>query len=172
MARAGREQEARETAWRVFGATQDWIGKVDSKASFAFGFEVAIITAAVALTGKGKPLGVLDSWVVSTLFAAGLVLLGVAVLTSSLVIAPRITARKTPPPGSEDFIYFGHLRMWDADELRRAFRDTSPTPGLSKQIVILSKIAWRKHRLVQLSVSLSVVGGLCLIACFFASKIG
>jgi hypothetical protein len=54
----------------------------------------------------------------------------------------------------------------------REVRHTSPCPGvietllpvLSKQLVDMSKIAWTKHRLVQLSMSLAPIGVVALVS--------
>ncbi|MFL0358592.1 Pycsar system effector family protein [Curtobacterium flaccumfaciens] len=169
---ARKEQDALDTAWRLHASAQDWVGKVDAKASFAFGLEVAVITAAVALTSQGKMFHSLDSWYEVTLFILGMVMLGVAVVVASLVVAPRIRTRKSAAPTSSDFIYFGHLKDWSASDLKNALLTGSPLEGLSSQLVVVSKIAWRKHRLVQASVWLSMLGGAAFVACFLFANVG
>ncbi|MFJ1551427.1 Pycsar system effector family protein [Streptomyces sp. NPDC088246] len=59
----------------------------------------------------------------------------------------------------ENFIYFGHIQFWDAASLAQKLRDQDMLPVLSNQLINISKIAWRKHRFVQLSFLLAAVGG-------------
>jgi len=164
------EREALETAWRLHASVQDWVGKVDAKASFAFGLEVAVITAVLALTTKGDAS--LDSWHEVTLFIVGVVLIGLAIVMASLAVVPRIRMRRHLEAKSHDFVYFGQLKNWHPDDLQEALLERSPLEGLSKQLVVISRIAWRKHRLVQASLALSIVGGTALVACFALVNIG
>lgn len=68
-----------------------------------------------------------------------------------LVVVPRLRARKVEAEAASNFIYFGHLKHRQADELANALKETDILPVLSKQLITMSKIAWDKHRHVQLS---------------------
>ncbi len=53
-------------------------------------------------------------------------------------------------------MYFGHLRMWQAGELGQQLAGLSSTERslmLSRQLVTMSRINWRKHRSLQASVA-------------------
>jgi len=77
---------------------------------------------------------------------------------------PQIRRRRTKTEWRDDFIFFGHLRHWKDDDLAAAWASHDPAPVLARQAVAMSKIAWRKHGLLQLSLTTAVlgIGGLIL----------
>ncbi|MFM9703314.1 Pycsar system effector family protein [Streptomyces galilaeus] len=62
------------------------------------------------------------------------------------------------PRSGQGFIYFGDLRGLAPDDLAQTVRTTDPLPALSRQLVVMSKIAWRKHRYTQASLVLAASG--------------
>ncbi|MEU7580172.1 Pycsar system effector family protein [Streptomyces sp. NPDC041068] len=146
-----------ENAWRIHGALVDWTGKVDSKAAFALSIESVALAGAVALAKGREVLNIsepLPSW---PLWLGG-VLLAVAALLSMGVVLPRMKALRANQDWPSNFIYFGHLRHWSPERLAEALRTTDPLPALSRQLVVMSQVAWRKHRLVQLSFGAAAAG--------------
>ncbi|MBZ6139919.1 Pycsar system effector family protein [Streptomyces olivaceus] len=148
-----------ETAWRIHAALADWTGKVDAKAAFALTLEsgalalTAVLRSSSGTRSGGSPPG--QSFPV--LATAAMVLLTAAALMSVLAVVPRLRDRWVPSSG-QDFIYFGHLRGLAPETLAQALRSTDPLPALSRQLVVMSEIAWRKHRYTQVSLSLAATG--------------
>ncbi|MFF3942090.1 Pycsar system effector family protein [Streptomyces phaeofaciens] len=154
--------EALETAWRVHAALGEWTARVDTKASFALTLEAAALAAVTALaSGGGLGLRTLPV-VLLVVFVAGLLSLLGAICCAMLVVAPRTRGESTAAEAADNFVYFGHLRHWDPEGLRRALTTRDPLPMLSRQLVVMSRIAWRKHRWVELSFALSGLGGVLL----------
>ena len=150
--------QAIEQAWRIHGALADWTGKVDAKASFALAGESAVIATIIALSDAGRRLSDLSGWVEHVLYWAGLALLVAAATVVISVVTPQLRADKTAAEWPENFIFFGHLRHWDSVQLASALENNDVLPVLSRQLVAMSAIAWKKHRRLQLSLSLSVLG--------------
>lgn len=158
--------EPRETAWRIHTAITEWTARVDAKASFALTLESAALAGIVALSDKDRLFS--DRTGLATqapLWAGTLMILAGAVL-AILVVAPRLRSQRAlKAEFPEHFVYFGHLQYWEPSELAQKLQEQDMLPVLSTQLVNMSKIAWRKHRLVQLSFFLAGVGGaLVLIA--------
>jgi hypothetical protein len=153
--------EAKETAWRIHAAIGEWTGRVDAKASFALTLESAALAGIIALSDNGHRFSRLHGYGARlTLWAgAGLILAG-AVL-AILVVTPRLRKVKLlKEEAPQNFIYFGHLQFWDPATLAQKLAQEETLPILSNQLVNMSKIAWRKHRFVQLSFLLAASGGL------------
>lgn len=155
-------EEGVEFAWRVHSAIVDWTGKVDSKASFALTIESAVLGGVVALSTPDGVLGTLHGVGDLVPYRAGVVLLALAVLCAVLAVIPQVRARQTTQGWEDNVVYFGHLRHWDAAKLAATYAELVPLPVLARQNVAMSKIAWRKHRLVQLSLALAVIGSLAV----------
>jgi len=143
----------------------DWTARVDAKASFAFAIESAAIATVVALTAKGRLFSELNQWWLFILYFIGLALLLLAAALAALVVAPRLRTRKAKDEATENFIYFGHVRNWDAGDLATALERERIVPQISAQIVRMAKIAWTKHIRVQWSFRAAIVGGLVLVFC-------
>jgi hypothetical protein len=58
----------------------------------------------------------------------------------------------------DNFVYFGHLKHWDPDALADELRQRDPLPILTRQLVVMSRIAATKHRRVQESLIVALVG--------------
>lgn len=150
-----------DTAWKTHAAIADWTGKVDTKASFALTLEAAALSAVVLLTRPDQPLSRLGSPLGIAAFWLGCTALAIAALMAVSVVIPRTRSGKTAEEWRENYIYFGHLRYWSADDL--ALRLSSAQEAeillvLSRQLVNMSKIAWTKHRRVQWSLWLAAIG--------------
>jgi hypothetical protein len=141
-----------DTLWRIHAAQVDWTGRVDAKASFAFGLESAALGLVVALSSPGRTYATLDGWLEPALYWSGILLLLAAALLSLLVVVPRLRHRAVEAEAGENYIYFGHVQHWSPDALaERAIAEDDLAIVLARQCVTMAKIAWRKHRLVQLS---------------------
>jgi hypothetical protein len=149
--------DPRDTAWRVHASIVDWTGKVDSKASFALAIESAALAAIVTLTGSGRRLDGLASGEL-LLFWLGIGILLVGVLVVVTVVAPRLRSTEVFNEWQNNYIYFGHLMHWDAEDLQRVFEEEDIVPAVTRNIVAMSKIAWTKHRRLQASLWLATLG--------------
>ncbi|PRA00194.1 hypothetical protein CQ017_03955 [Arthrobacter sp. MYb224] len=157
--------QAIETAWRIHGALSDWTGKVDAKASFAFAIESAGIATVVALSGEGKIFEVLQDCWQNYLYYGGLIALAIASFFAVWVVIPRLRMRHVKKEYKDHFIYFGHLKYWDAAQLPKAIEERDLLPVLSQQMVKMSDIAWRKHIAVKISMFVAMAGGAALAVC-------
>jgi hypothetical protein len=147
-----------ETAWRIHAAVTDWTGKVDGKATFALTIESAVLAGLVALSGSQSRFGHLTTLWPALLFWVGVTLLAIAIVLSVLVVSPRTRDRKVEAEWPDNFVYFGHLKHWDPDALADELRQRDPLPILTRQLVVMSRIAATKHRRVQESLIVALVG--------------
>jgi hypothetical protein len=159
---AGRAQ-AVDTAWRIHASLADWTSKVDNKAVFALSIESAMLAATAALSsGSRSPLDVSTTpgiWLLRT----AMVLLAAAALLSIGVVTPRMRDGGVRQDWPDNFTYFGHLRRWEPDALAARLRGADPLTSLSRQIVAMSQIAWRKYVLVRLSLLIAAIGAACTV---------
>ncbi|MCX5215634.1 DUF5706 domain-containing protein [Kitasatospora sp. NBC_00240] len=147
-----------ETAWKIHAALADWTGKVDAKASFALTVESAVLVAIGAIFNAGDRLRHLTGFWTNGFFWTGVAFIAVAALYAIAVVSPNIRRRAMPTEGSENFVFFGHLKQWKADDLVEALKTKDPLPVLSRQLIVMSEIAWTKHARVRISFILAVVG--------------
>jgi hypothetical protein len=152
------ESEANETAWRIHGALCDWTGKVDSKASFLSAIEAAVLAGVVTLAADGRHLSRLHGRWQLSLFWFGVATLVISILAVLWVVMPHLRGKDLPSEQPTNFIFFGHVKSWSPDELATALRESDPMPVLSRQLVNMAEIAWKKHRLLQLSIVGTVLG--------------
>lgn len=152
--------QAKETAWRIHEAIGEWTWRVDAKASFALTLESAALAGIVALSDDGHRFSRLHGYGARVPLWAGAVLILAGAVLAALVVVPRLRKVKLLKNEAPDnFIYFGHLQYWDPATLAEKLAQDNTLPILSNQLVNMSKIAWRKHRFVQLSFLLAAVGG-------------
>lgn len=154
-----------DAAWLIHQAQGEWTSRVDSKAAFAFTIESAAIATTVALTAEGRLFADLEIWWLAVSYAIGLGLLLVAAGFAALVVIPYLRRKKVDGEARHNFIYFGHARLWEPQNLEKALRVEPILPQLSRQIVAMARIAWVKHVRVQWSFSLAVAGAACLVVC-------
>jgi hypothetical protein len=151
-----------ETAWKLHSAIADWTGKADSKASFSLTLQATILAALGVLAGTGRVFSDVSSGLALFLLWLGASLLGIGATFAVVAISPNLRKERRGPRRDDDFLYFGHLRAWEPCDLERALREKDPLPALSRQLVVMSEIAWTKHRRVQWSLSLAVAGAVTL----------
>ncbi|SEE57217.1 Pycsar system effector family protein [Streptomyces sp. Ag109_O5-10] len=156
--------DPRETAWRIHTAIGEWTARVDAKASFALTLESAALAGIVALSDNGHRFSRLHGYGIRGVVWAGALLILAGAVLAILVVAPRLrSVKKLRSEAPENFIYFGHLQFWDPATLALKLQQEDTLPILSSQLINTSKIAWRKHRLVQLSFLLAAVGGVLVL---------
>jgi hypothetical protein len=158
-----RHDEVVDYAWRVHGALDSWTGKVDTKASIALAIEIAVLGFVVAQADPEKRFHDLSGgnlhW-----YRAAIVLMLLAVLLSLFVVTPQLNRRRSRREWRRNTIFFGHLRHWDPQELAAKLReDRLQEEQLARQLVAMSKIAWRKHASLQWSLVTFALGTACLV---------
>ena len=148
-----------EFAWRVHDALNDWTGKVDFKASIVLALEAGILTAVITLSAEGGPFHNLGG-LRETLFRAGLSSAATAVVLAGWVVFPQLRRREARQNWRSNWIYFGHLRHWDPDQLAETLAAGEPhdLQQLARQLVTMSQIAWQKHARLQYSLLLLGAG--------------
>lgn len=145
-------------AWKVHGTLQDWTAKVDTKASIVMTLETALLSGIVAFSTSRAftyPLG----W--ASLHRCGLILLFVSIVIAGAVVFPQLRRRDSVKSWNTQFVYFGHLRQWEPAALAEALADRGSNVNLlmlSDQLVAMSRIAWKKHVLIQWSLLFALVG--------------
>jgi hypothetical protein len=153
--------------WRAHQAIQEWTRSVDAKASIVLTFETVV--AAVAARELAKDTGAFANatgFKLAIAIAIG-ALLGVAVLAAVSVVLPRLARRRTRKHYAHGLIYFGHLRLRSVDDIAKALEgleDGRVIRQLASQLSVTSKVAWRKHASLQLSITCFVLGALGLVA--------
>ncbi|MFE3329189.1 Pycsar system effector family protein [Streptomyces sp. NPDC059176] len=156
------EEKAVDTAWRVHAAVGEWTARVDAKASFALTLESAAGAGIIALSGNGNIFFGPHGWVVRCLLWSGCASILVAAVLAALVVTPRLRTSDLRAEAPDNFVYFGHLMHREAEELAESLRRAEPLPVLSRQLIIMSRIAWTKHRHLQSSL-VSFALGLALV---------
>ncbi|MEV6836345.1 Pycsar system effector family protein [Streptomyces sp. NPDC051133] len=150
--------EPTETAWRIQAAVADWTAKADSKASFALTMESTALAVLGLLSSSKLSTGGLSSTLARVLLWIGALLMVGGVGCAAWAISPNLRKERRGPEVDDDFLYFGHVRHLDPEVLEAALRVKDPLPSLSRQVVVMSEIAWNKHRRVQWSLMLAVAG--------------
>jgi hypothetical protein len=147
------QNDALENAWKIHGAITDWTGKVDSKASIALALETGVTAGVLNLCGGHRRLSHIHGWNMWP-FYAGWVLLVVALLFVLSVVRPRLRSRAVEEESASSYVFFGHVRHWTPEELEKVLRENDLLPVLAKQLVDTSAIAWRKHKSLQISMTI------------------
>jgi Family of unknown function (DUF5706) len=149
-------------AWRTHDSIQQWTRNVDQKSSIVLAFVTAVgaLLAREALSADG---GLADAtgvrlWLIRIAAAS---LFGAA-FSALAAITPKLRSRNVRPEAPRGLIFFGHLRYrGSSTEIAKAY--TGLTAGevldqLARQNKETSKIAWDKHRSLQLAITLLVTG--------------
>ncbi|MFJ9518957.1 Pycsar system effector family protein [Kitasatospora sp. NPDC101801] len=152
-----------ETAWRIHAVLADWTGKVDGKAAFALSIESAALAGLLAMSGEGRQLDRVHGALGLTALWAGVALVTAGLLLAVAVVSPRTGSHRPAPDAEASFVFFGHLRHWSPERLAEALRSQDPLPVLSRQLITMAEVAWRKHQLVRASLAAAVLG-VCLVA--------
>ncbi|MEV1046410.1 Pycsar system effector family protein [Streptomyces sp. NPDC049916] len=153
---AAQRQQATEAAWRIHDALVDWTSRVDTKATIVLGLESAAVTALATLS-RGRSLPSAGPSSVCLWTGVGLLLVSVAACL--LVVFPRLDGFATGRRWERGYVYFGHLRRWEAADLAEVLCGGDILPVLTRQLIAVSRICWRKHRLVQVSITAACSGG-------------
>ncbi len=162
VAETASAENAIESAWKIHAALVDWTGKVDQKASFALAVESAVLAAIITLSSDARALASLTG-VGVWFYRIGVVLLIFAVGYAMRAVTPQLRGSKLKDEWEDNFIFFGHLRRWSEPELTRALQEKDLLPMLSRQLIKMSDIAWKKHRYLQRSLLLAAGGTILLV---------
>ncbi|MFJ2417758.1 MULTISPECIES: Pycsar system effector family protein [Streptomyces] len=150
--------ESTETAWRIQAAVADLTAKADSKASFALTMQSTALAVLGLLASSQRAAGDLESGASRLLLWCGVLLMVGGASCAAWAISPNLRKERRGPERDDDFLYFGHVRHLEPAELEEVLRNKDPLPPLSRQLVVMSEIAWTKHRRVQWSLTLAVAG--------------
>jgi hypothetical protein len=148
----------RELAWRLYSNAEAAAARADVKASIILAFQgsalVLVATSRIVAIGPAQHLPNAAITVVM------LMLLG-AIAAGVAAIAPTLgSLRGHRHDYPRHYVYFGHLRYWDPVALAARLPRTDPAEEigmLAPQLITISRLTWRKHRLVQLSVVVTFV---------------
>lgn len=157
------QKRAVENAWRIHDAQLTWTSQVDGKASFVLAIEAAVTGGVVALASDGRRLSSLEQGWTLGFFVAGVACLVTALACVALVVRPRLRNSTAAKQGEVDYLFFGHAMQQTPQAIRSHLEAGDMLDVLCRQIVATSRIAWLKHRLLQVSVTLAA-GGTALIA--------
>ncbi|MFG3549758.1 Pycsar system effector family protein [Streptomyces sp. NPDC047725] len=150
--------ESTETAWRIQAAVADLTAKADSKASFALTMQSTSLAVLGLLASSQRSAGGLDSGASRLLLWCGVLLMVGGACCAAWAISPNLRKERRGPERDDDFLYFGHVRRLEPAVLEEVLRDKDPLPPLARQLVVMSEIAWIKHRRVQWSLMFAVAG--------------
>ncbi|MFC9694666.1 Pycsar system effector family protein [Kribbella sp. NPDC056951] len=139
-------------AQKVHDLVAGSIGKADAKAGFVATLNTAVLAGVVALVQLDH-LGTAGRILVSL----GLVLMVAALLCAVAVVLPILRARHTKH-GAGSVLYFGTVRHYTPDELADRLAAEDTVREVCAQSVILSRLSWRKHRLLQASMLATIAG--------------
>lgn len=162
-------------SWNIHALVSNAIERVDNKAWIVVTLDAGTVAAIYNLSDAGDPLGGLGGAPLSFYRLAIFALACSALLALSVVfpalgpqpntavarligcLPPRLRLRRALQPAAPlnqatDFLYFGHLRSWNEknlmDRLHSLTADVE-SAALARHVLALSKIAWRKYRLLQ-----------------------
>jgi hypothetical protein len=146
-----------EFAWRVHAAIEGWTARVDTKASILLAFQ----GGAFIFSATSQEVQSADKHGPFLVAAAGMLVLVIAMTLSAMAILPTLgSPRQHRAVHDAELIYFGHLRLWEPTELAARLGKLTGEDemrALSAQLVRMSQLSWRKYRLLQLSIMLTLV---------------
>ncbi|WP_328844702.1 Pycsar system effector family protein [Streptomyces sp. NBC_00258] len=135
---------------------------MDTKASFALTVESAVLVAITALSNSGRRLGRIDGCAIWS-FYFGVAALAIGALFAISVVSPNLRKGKVSFESRDNFVFFGHVRHWDPADLETALRERDILPVLTRQLVVMSEIAWKKHERVKKSFAFAVLGAFLVV---------
>jgi hypothetical protein len=140
-------------AWRVHDAAAGSIGKADTKAAFVATLNTALLAGVLTLAHVDRL-----STASRVLVLVGVGLMVTAVLFAVAVVLPILRARQTTRTAAGDFLYFGAVRHESPDGLAERLGSEDAVREVCAQAVVLSRLSWIKHRLLQLSLIATIAG--------------
>jgi hypothetical protein len=152
-----------DTAWRTHEAIRDWTGKAEAKASFALLIESAMVTGTITLSMNHRLFSAL-SGASLTFYVLGIAFLAIAISTAIFAVVPQIRRRPAKKTYRDNWVFFGHLRFWEnPEDLVSAWKYRDVLPVLARQAIFMSRVAWRKHRLLQASLIAATLSAVALV---------
>ena len=157
--------EQLEFAWRAHEANVGWVRNVDQKASIVLVLATALSgVAANQALGDNGPLAHATGLKLTATIATG-VFFVLAALLALFVVRPHLRPRTARRLARDGLIYFGQLKRRSAGDIETALERLTTTQArrdLSRQLEAHGRIAWRKHRLLQLSLDSLILGAISL----------
>lgn len=132
------------------------ICKADAKAGFVATLNTAVLAGVVALVQLDE-LGTAGRALVS----AWVALMVAALLCAVAVVLPILRARHTKH-GAGNVLYFGTVRHYTPEELADRLATEDTDRETCAQAVVLSRLSWFKHRLLQVAMLSTIAGGAVL----------
>jgi hypothetical protein len=172
MRRSEPSRDPIEFGWQVHAVQEAWTARADVKASVLLAFQAGAFVFGYSARELVLPLE--RTWLGIGAVAIGMLML--AVTASAVAVVPVLGSpwrhRRERP---RHIVYFGHLRLWRAPDLatkltRVTVREQADM--LALQLVALSRLNWRKHRLLQVSVGLTVLSVLTMSVVVGAPYLG
>ncbi len=153
-------EDARSNAWKVHDAQVQWTSQVDAKAAFVLAIESGLLAGIVTLSGDNHRLTDLDDDFTRYSYMLGMAFVVAALICVAWVVRPRLrkTDMSKEPDENADYIYFGHAQAWSPEKLASTFERGDILPAISRQIVRMADIAWKKHVALQWSITCAVIG--------------
>jgi pycsar effector protein len=139
-------------AQKVHDSVVGSIGKADAKAGFVATLNTAVLAGVVALVQLDQ-LGAAGR----VLLSVGVALMVAALLCAVAVVLPILRARHTKH-GSGNVLYFGTVRHYTPEELADRLETEDTAREMFAQAVVLSRLSWIKHRLLQVAMLATIAG--------------
>jgi len=148
-------------AWQAHQAQEDWTGKADIKGSILLAADGTVLAALLAFARE-------ESCTLRVVWFLCFLCLTASAVFAGLTIKPRIGAGARVE--GIDFVYFGHLKDMEPSQLAVELEHMTAGDaihGLSKQLVVMSRTNWRKHKLLIASTWCAVIGFILILAIAF-----
>jgi hypothetical protein len=139
-------------AQKVHDSVAGSIGKADAKAGFVATLNTAVLAGVVALVHLDR-LGAVGRGLV----AVGVTLMVAALMCAVAVVLPILRARHTKH-GAGSVLYFGTVRHYNSEELADRLAGVDTAREMCAQAVVLSRLSWIKHRLLQVAMLATIAG--------------
>jgi hypothetical protein len=165
----------------IFLIVNDWLKFAEAKHGGVIAFNGASIAMLCSVIFDKNPTGSHDFWIY--LYLASAVFFTIAVICSLYSFLPLLSNKeidRNETPSAPNSIFFGHIRFFTSDPylalLYGKINGASPAAiswtefdkDYANQIIINSKIAYRKFVLFRTSARLTIIG----VTVFFIGLIG
>lgn len=158
-----------EFGWRVHSALIEWTKNIDVKASIVLTLILAgTSVVSINVFDKHGWLHETHGMKLGAVRAIVLCLIGASV-SGVWAVIPNLRARAIAREAKQSggLIFFGHLRLLQAREIEQQLAgldDREALRQLAQQMHVMSCIAWKKHRRLQVSILLAGLAGLIYVA--------